>query len=84
MDFSGKHVLVLGLGETGLAMAQWLLRVGARLRVADTRETPDRLPQLLALSDQAGQIEYTSGSFTNALPDDLDVVTVSSGLSLFR
>ena len=30
-------VLVLGLGESGLAMVRWCLRAGARVRVADTR-----------------------------------------------
>lgn len=81
MDFSGKHVLVLGLGETGLAMAQWLLRAGARLRVADTREAPDRLPQLQALSDQ---VEFIGGAFTTALLDDVDLMAVSPGLSPLR
>ena len=32
MDYQGKHVLVCGLGESGLAMALWLARAGARLR----------------------------------------------------
>ena len=31
MDLSGKKVLVLGLGETGLSMAQWVTRLGARM-----------------------------------------------------
>ena len=46
MNYEGKHVLVLGLGESGLAMAQWLHRCGARVRVADTREQPARLAGL--------------------------------------
>ncbi len=46
MNLSGKHVLVLGLGESGLAMALWLARVGARLRVADSRAQPPGLAQL--------------------------------------
>ena len=37
MNYSGKHVLVLGLGESGLAMARWLVYCGAGVRVADTR-----------------------------------------------
>ncbi|MFZ6655474.1 UDP-N-acetylmuramoyl-L-alanine--D-glutamate ligase [Undibacterium sp. TJN19] len=87
MDFSGKNVLVLGLGETGLAMAQWLLRAGARLRVADTREAPDRLPQLLALANPEAedtQIEFVAGNFNTELLDGIDLVTVSPGLSPLR
>ena len=38
-------VLVLGLGASGLAMARWCARHGARVTVADTREAP---PQLAA------------------------------------
>ena len=37
MELKGKHILILGLGESGLAMAKWLARQGARLRVADSR-----------------------------------------------
>ena len=62
MDYTGKHVLVLGLGETGLAMALWLLRCGARLRVADTRPAPARLPQLL---QAAPEVEFVAGEFTS-------------------
>lgn len=78
MDFSGKHVLVLGLGESGLAMAQWLLRCGARLRVADTRNQPERLAALQQLSSE---IEFVGGAFDPQLLDQIDIVTVSPGLS---
>ena len=42
-------VLVLGLGESGLAMARWSARCGATVRVWDSREAP---PQLAALRGQ--------------------------------
>ena len=41
-------VLVLGLGESGLAMARWAARWGASVRVWDSRETP---PNLSALAE---------------------------------
>ena len=34
-------VLVLGLGESGLAMARWCAHFGADVRVWDSRESPD-------------------------------------------
>ena len=40
-------VLVLGLGESGLAMARWCARNGAQVRVWDSREAP---PQAAALA----------------------------------
>lgn len=78
MDFSGKHILVLGLGESGLAMAQWLFRCGARLRVADTRKQPERLAALMQISSE---IEFVGGEFDLSLLDEIDVVAVSPGLS---
>jgi UDP-N-acetylmuramoylalanine--D-glutamate ligase len=36
-DRQKPMVLVLGLGESGLAMARWCARHGCRLRIADTR-----------------------------------------------
>ncbi|MBC3870597.1 UDP-N-acetylmuramoyl-L-alanine--D-glutamate ligase [Undibacterium oligocarboniphilum] len=81
MNFSDKRVLVLGLGESGLAMAQWLLRAGARLRVADTRAHPERLDSLLQLQPQT---EFIPGEFSEALLEDMDLVAVSPGLSPLR
>jgi len=39
-------VLVLGLGDSGLAMVRWCLRHGADVVVVDTREQPPHLAQL--------------------------------------
>ncbi len=78
MDYQGKHVLVLGLGESGLAMALWLARCGATLRIADTRAEPERLPALRAAVPTA---EFVAGSFSTALLDSIDFVTVSPGLA---
>jgi UDP-N-acetylmuramoylalanine--D-glutamate ligase len=33
-----KRFLILGLGESGVAMAKWCLRNGASVRFADTRD----------------------------------------------
>ena len=77
MNYAGKHVLVLGLGESGLAMAQWLVRCGASLRVADTRAQPDRLPQLREIAPEA---EFMGGDFSAALLDGIDFVGISPGL----
>ncbi|HEX8886982.1 MAG TPA: UDP-N-acetylmuramoyl-L-alanine--D-glutamate ligase [Noviherbaspirillum sp.] len=78
MNYQGKQVLVLGLGESGLAMALWLGRCGAAVRVADTREAPDRLPQLRQTLPAAG---FTGGAFSPDLLDGIDIVAVSPGLA---
>ncbi|HEU4850786.1 MAG TPA: UDP-N-acetylmuramoyl-L-alanine--D-glutamate ligase, partial [Telluria sp.] len=69
MNYEGKHVLVLGLGESGLAMAQWLARCGARVRVADTREAPARLGELQSAVPAA---EFVGGEFSASLVDGVD------------
>ena len=43
-----QSVLLVGLGESGLACARWVLAQGARLTVVDSRETPPGLAQLQA------------------------------------
>jgi UDP-N-acetylmuramoylalanine--D-glutamate ligase len=78
MTHEGKQALVLGLGESGLAMAQWLARCGARVRVADTRTEPQRL---YALRQAVPAAEFVGGEFTPALLDGVDFVAVSPGLA---
>ena len=78
MNYEGKLALVLGLGESGLAMAQWLSRCGARVRVADTRAEPQRLPALRAAVADA---EFVAGEFAAALVEGVDFVAVSPGLA---
>ncbi|MDF3034869.1 MAG: UDP-N-acetylmuramoyl-L-alanine--D-glutamate ligase [Paucimonas sp.] len=78
MNYEGKYVLVLGLGESGLAMARWLKRGGAHLRVADTREAPERFA---ALREHAADAEFIGGAFDAALLEGIDFVAVSPGLA---
>jgi UDP-N-acetylmuramoylalanine--D-glutamate ligase len=76
---SGQHVLVLGLGASGLAMARWCAARGARVTVADTREAPPELP---ALRQEQPQARFVPGAFDAALLDDgVQLVLRSPGLS---
>ena len=78
MNYAGKTALVLGLGESGLAMAQWLARCGATVRVADTRTEPQRLQQL---RNAVPGVEFVCGEFSEALLGGIDFVTLSPGLA---
>ena len=60
MSFAGRKALVLGLGDTGLSMAAWLVRSGASVRVADTRDSP---PQLAALRRSLPGVSAECGPF---------------------
>ena len=70
--------LILGLGESGLAIARWLARDGGTLRVADTRAAP---PMLEALRASVPAAEFVGGAFTGALLDGVDCIAISPGLS---
>ena len=78
MIYDGKQALVLGLGESGLAMALWLARNGASLRVADTRAEPERLAALRRALPQA---EFIGGPFHADLIGAADFIAVSPGLA---
>ena len=78
MNYEGKTALVLGLGESGLAMAQWLARCGARVRVADTRTEPQRL---FALRQAVPDADFVAGAFNADLLQGVDFVAVSPGLA---
>ena len=76
----GQHVLILGLGASGLAMARWCARAGADVTVADTRERP---PQLAALHAEWPQVKFVPGAFNASLVAGTSVRAVfrSPGLS---
>ena len=78
MELRGKHVLILGLGESGLASARWCARQGARVRVADTRTAP---PYLDELNRRVSSADFRSGEFDKALLEGVDLLVLSPGLS---
>ncbi|VTU18215.1 UDP-N-acetylmuramoylalanine--D-glutamate ligase [Variovorax sp. PBL-H6] len=75
-----QHVLILGLGASGLAMARWCARHGAKVTVADTREAP---PQLEALRAGLPDAVFVGGPLSAALIEGTAVRAVyrSPGLS---
>ncbi len=62
------HVLVLGLGNSGLAMARWCASRGAKVQVWDSREDP---PQAALLRETLPEIGLHSG-----LPGVVDLAGV--------
>jgi UDP-N-acetylmuramoylalanine--D-glutamate ligase len=84
MNYEGKHVLVLGLGESGLAMAQWLARCGASVRVADTRDADKLATRLEQLRAGVPCAEFVAGEFGVHLLDGMDIIAVSPGLAPSR
>ena len=73
-----KTALVLGLGESGLAMARWLARDGFAVRVWDSRAEP---PQAAALREHVPQAEVIGGALDAGALADIDRVFKSPGLA---
>ncbi|MEQ1682423.1 MAG: UDP-N-acetylmuramoyl-L-alanine--D-glutamate ligase [Burkholderiaceae bacterium] len=71
-------VLVLGLGESGLAMARWCARFGASLRVWDSR---DAAPNAAALAEHVPSAVLLKGPLTDEHFAGAKLVLKSPGLS---
>ena len=74
MSLSGRRVLMLGLGDTGLSVARWVVHSGGTPRVADTRASAPRQ------ADYAGELR--TGPLKAELLQGVDLVCVSPGLAL--
>jgi UDP-N-acetylmuramoylalanine--D-glutamate ligase len=74
-----KQVLVLGLGETGLSLVRWLTAQGARLRVADSRQSP---PALDLLAREYPQVDVRCGQFHDELLAGIELIAISPGVAL--
>ncbi|MCC6248134.1 MAG: UDP-N-acetylmuramoyl-L-alanine--D-glutamate ligase [Rubrivivax sp.] len=75
-------VLVLGLGESGLAMARWCARAGAKVRVWDSRSEPPGAQTLAREWPEAVRLtgELTGDARAAALAD-VTLVLKSPGLA---
>lgn len=80
ISLKDQHVLILGLGISGLAMARWCARCGAQVTVADTRTAP---PQLATLRQEVPGARFVSGPLDARLVEGTDIRAVfkSPGLA---
>jgi UDP-N-acetylmuramoylalanine--D-glutamate ligase len=76
MLLSDKNILVLGCGESGIAMANWCLEQNCKVSIADTRENPPMLAQL-----EEG-IKFYHGINTKLIDEiNPNIILLSPGLS---
>jgi len=78
MKFENRTAVVLGLGMTGLSLARYLVREGARVRVADTRTDPPRAAELAAALPE---VQLTTGPFDDATLAGADLIAISPGVA---
>ncbi len=78
MDYTGRNVVVLGLGLTGYSLARHLAARGANVRVADTRPAP---PFAANLKSALPGMQVISGPFIAATFADADLIAISPGVA---
>ena len=74
----GRHAVVLGLGLTGLALARYLARHGAHVRVADTREAP---PNAAALARELPDVRLEAGPLSESTFRGAELIAISPGVA---
>lgn len=74
-----RRLLIVGLGESGMAMARFAQAAGAAsVRVVDTRAEP---PKLAAMRAELAQASFESSELDHANLDGVDMLAISPGLS---
>jgi UDP-N-acetylmuramoylalanine--D-glutamate ligase len=76
-DYRDRNAVVLGAGLTGRSMARWLIRHGANLRIADTRE---RLPQPERIAAELPDVPVETGAITASTLAGADLIAISPGV----
>jgi UDP-N-acetylmuramoylalanine--D-glutamate ligase len=80
MNLSGKHVIVLGLGASGVSAARLCLRRGAKVTAVDAKKREGLSEDAIALEEQGALL--LSGS-NEANFDAADLVVISPGVPSF-
>jgi UDP-N-acetylmuramoylalanine--D-glutamate ligase len=83
VNWHDKSILVLGAGDTGLSVVRWAERMGARVRVADTRTNP---PGLDELRSRHPGVEFIGGArgdkSAGSLFGDAELIVASPGVAI--
>ncbi len=82
MEWHDKSIVVLGAGDTGLSVVRWAERVGARVRIADTRAYPPGPPGLAELRSKHPAVEFIAGPYDDALFRDAELIVASPGVAV--
>ena len=78
MELNGKHVLVVGLGKSGVASALFLKKRGARVTVSDTKSGDELRNEIPVLLDHGITVE--TGGHGDRTFRGQDLIVVSPGV----
>jgi len=73
----GSAILIIGLGQTGLSCARFLVEHGVNVAVMDTRQQP---PSLAVLQSELPQVLVTTGMLASELILQADMIVLSPGI----
>jgi UDP-N-acetylmuramoylalanine--D-glutamate ligase len=77
VNLHDQKILVLGAGDTGLSVVRYLGRMGARVRVADSRVDAPGIERL-----RDGGTDVVTGPFSASLFGDAELVVASPGVAV--
>lgn len=78
--YKGKKVLVVGFGVSGVAVAKYMTKQGAKVTVTDTKQKSELTESVNACADL--KIEYELGKHNDATFRSVDMVVMSPGVPL--
>lgn len=73
-----QHVVILGLGRQGVALARYLVQKGAKVTISDLRDEDALAEQIDQLSDLS--VRYALGGHPIRLLEDVDLLCLSGGV----
>ncbi|MCM2277646.1 MAG: UDP-N-acetylmuramoyl-L-alanine--D-glutamate ligase [Oligoflexia bacterium] len=78
--FKGKKVLVVGFGLSGVAVAKYMARQGAKVTVTDLKQKSELMESVNACAEL--KLEYELGRHNNKTFHSVDLIVVSPGVPL--
>ena len=79
-NFYKKRVLVIGLGDTGQSVLQFLVNQNCVIRAIDTRTNVEGLGEIKA---KFKDVEFITGQiFPESITNDIELIVISPGVSL--
>ncbi|MBN1548634.1 MAG: UDP-N-acetylmuramoyl-L-alanine--D-glutamate ligase [Syntrophaceae bacterium] len=78
MDLNGQHILIIGLGKTGIATARFLAKQNARIIVTDQKGASDIALALIEIKNEG--IPFDIAAYNMSALCDIDMVIPSPGV----
>ncbi len=80
MQWTDKHILIIGAARQGLALTRYLIRQGAKVTINDNRSADQLQSSIAALENQL--VVWSLGGHPLSLLDTVDLISVSGGVPL--